>query len=204
MSGQVVFGTTSQLFSTTCLLSSASVTQFVSQSFPSHTCCLLPLPPFPFPDSFSCLYSTPLRPHVYFRVKKLKNERNINYKIVLLNYLHLQGLHMDNSHHANILSTSSPYWYSDTQNKTSMKSLHVIIQFLMSALLWAEQPAAPFVNANIWIHPALNSAPFLNLSMQDKQLINLEKSKHCLVKYNMVSTYVNSNNGASFMSSNQG
>lgn len=76
----------------------------------------------------------------------------------------------------------------------------------MSAQLWAEQPAAPFVNANIF--PALNSAPlkyiFLNLSMQGKQLINLEKSKHCLVKYNMVSTYVNSNNGASFMSSNQG
>lgn len=116
MSGQVVFGTTSQLFSSTCLLSSASVTQFASQSFPSHTCCLLPLTAglrrFPFPDSFSWLYSTPLRPHVYFRVKKWKNERNINYKIVLLNYLHLQGLHMDNSHHANILYTSlsSSHW----------------------------------------------------------------------------------------------
>lgn len=73
-----------------------------------------------------------------------------------------------------------------------MKSLHVIIQFLMSALLRSEEPAAPFVNANIF--PALNSAPlnyiFLNLSMQGKQLINLEKSKHCLVNFrgNRVST----------------
>lgn len=56
----------------------------------------------------------------------------------------------------------------------------------MSAQLWSEQPAAPFVNANIF--PALNSAPlkyiyFLNLSRQGKQLINLEKSKHCLVNF---------------------